>query len=193
MSQVSPDGQYVVTSIEVPGTKGQRVTDRIYQGLYDFWGFGQVFYPTRGILAWYSKATAETAAASRRRRSRLRADLRFLESRPKLHRIRQGQGARSLSARAAGVAIRQRSQRNPDSIRPISHPVQQRQGRQGGTDRGRVGKRHEQQLSQGFARRQVDRVGAKQERAVDAARQQALHRAFGRRGSAPVAQQSAKP
>jgi Flp pilus assembly protein TadD len=55
MSQVSPDGQYVVTSIEVPGTRGQRVTDRIYQGLYDFWGFGQVFYPTRGILAWYSR------------------------------------------------------------------------------------------------------------------------------------------
>jgi Flp pilus assembly protein TadD len=57
MSQVSPDGQYVITSIEVPGTKGLRVTDRIYQGLYDFWGFGQVFYPTRGILAWYSRAT----------------------------------------------------------------------------------------------------------------------------------------
>ncbi len=57
MSQVSPTGQYVITSIEVPGTRGQRVTDRIYQGLYDFWGFGQVFYPTRGILAWYSKAT----------------------------------------------------------------------------------------------------------------------------------------
>jgi tetratricopeptide (TPR) repeat protein len=57
MSQVSPDGQYVITSIEVPGTKGQRVTDRIYQGLYDFWGFGQVFFPTRGILAWYSKET----------------------------------------------------------------------------------------------------------------------------------------
>jgi Flp pilus assembly protein TadD len=57
MSQVSPDGQYVITSIEVPGTKGQRVVDRIYQGLYDFWGFGQVFYPTRGILAWYSKET----------------------------------------------------------------------------------------------------------------------------------------
>ena len=57
MSQVSPNGQYVVTSIEVPGTRGQRVTDRIYQGLYDFWGFGQVFYPTRGVLAWYSKAT----------------------------------------------------------------------------------------------------------------------------------------
>ena len=57
MSQVSPDGKYVVTSIEVPGTRGQRVTDRIYQGLYDYFGFGQVFYPTRGILAWYSKDT----------------------------------------------------------------------------------------------------------------------------------------
>ena len=57
MSQVSPTGKYVITSIEVPGTKGQRVTDRIYQGLYEYWGFGQVFYPTRGILAWYSKAT----------------------------------------------------------------------------------------------------------------------------------------
>jgi len=57
MSQVSPDGQYVITSIDVPGAKGQRVTDRIYQGLYDFWGYGQVFYPTRGVLAWYSKTT----------------------------------------------------------------------------------------------------------------------------------------
>ena len=57
MSQVSPDGQYVITSIEVPHTRTQRVVDRIYQGLYDFWGFGQVFYPTRGVLAWYSKET----------------------------------------------------------------------------------------------------------------------------------------
>jgi tetratricopeptide (TPR) repeat protein len=57
MSQVSPTGKYVITSIEVPGTKGQRVTDRIYQGLYEFWGFGQVFYPTRGILAYYDRAT----------------------------------------------------------------------------------------------------------------------------------------
>jgi Flp pilus assembly protein TadD len=59
MSQVSPDGNYVSTTIEVPHTRGQRVTDRIYQGLYDYYGFGQVFYPTRGILAWYSKATGK--------------------------------------------------------------------------------------------------------------------------------------
>jgi len=57
MSQVSPDGKYVVTSIEVPGTRGRRVDDRLYQGFYSFFGFGQVFYPTRGILAWYSRET----------------------------------------------------------------------------------------------------------------------------------------
>ncbi|HUB81557.1 MAG TPA: tetratricopeptide repeat protein [Bryobacteraceae bacterium] len=57
MSQVSPSGRYVVTSIDVPGSKGVRMMDRIYQGLYDFWGFGQVFYPTRGVLAWYDRET----------------------------------------------------------------------------------------------------------------------------------------
>jgi tetratricopeptide (TPR) repeat protein len=59
MSQISPDGKYVVTSIEVPGTRGRRVDDRIYQGFYNYFGFGQVFYPTRGILAWYSRETGK--------------------------------------------------------------------------------------------------------------------------------------
>jgi Flp pilus assembly protein TadD len=59
MSQVSPTGKYVVTSIEVPGTRGRRVDDRIYQGFYSYFGFGQVFYPTRGILAWYSRETGK--------------------------------------------------------------------------------------------------------------------------------------
>jgi Flp pilus assembly protein TadD len=59
MSQISPDGKYVVTSIEVPGTRGRRVDDRLYQGFYNYFGFGQVFYPTRGILAWYSRATGK--------------------------------------------------------------------------------------------------------------------------------------
>ncbi len=55
MSQVSPTGKYVVTTIEVPGTRGRRLDDRMYQGFYNYFGFGQVFYPTRGILAWYSR------------------------------------------------------------------------------------------------------------------------------------------
>ena len=55
MSQVSPDGKYVITSIGVPGTHGTRVVDRLYNGFYDNYGFGQVFFPTRGVLAWYSR------------------------------------------------------------------------------------------------------------------------------------------
>jgi len=55
MSQISPDGKYVVNSIDVPHAKGTRVIDRLYNGFYSNYGFGQVFYPTRGVLAWYSK------------------------------------------------------------------------------------------------------------------------------------------
>lgn len=59
MSQVSPDGKYVVNSIDVPRAKGMRVVDRLYNGFYPFYGFGQVFYPTRGVLAWYSKESGK--------------------------------------------------------------------------------------------------------------------------------------
>ncbi|HEY2466819.1 MAG TPA: tetratricopeptide repeat protein [Terracidiphilus sp.] len=57
MSQISPNGKYVVNSIDVPRANGTRVIDRLYNGFYENYGFGQVFYPTRGILAWYSKET----------------------------------------------------------------------------------------------------------------------------------------
>jgi Flp pilus assembly protein TadD len=56
MSQVSPDGKYVVNSI-VPRKKGTPVPDRLYNGFFWFYGFNQVFYPTRGVLAWYSRET----------------------------------------------------------------------------------------------------------------------------------------
>jgi tetratricopeptide (TPR) repeat protein len=59
MSQVSPDGKYVINSIDVPHAHGTRVLDRLYNGFYWFYGFGQVFYPTRGVLAWYSKETGK--------------------------------------------------------------------------------------------------------------------------------------
>ena len=59
MSQVSPDGKYVVNSIDVPHAHGTRVLDRLYNGFYENYGFGQVFYPTRGVLAWYSKDTGK--------------------------------------------------------------------------------------------------------------------------------------
>ncbi len=57
MSQVSPNGRYLVTSIENPERKqmGRGVDDRFYNASYNDYHFSQVFYPTRGILAWYSR------------------------------------------------------------------------------------------------------------------------------------------
>jgi tetratricopeptide (TPR) repeat protein len=45
MSQVSPDGRYVVTATEVD----------YYVANFKDYRFLQVFYPTRGILAWYDR------------------------------------------------------------------------------------------------------------------------------------------
>jgi Flp pilus assembly protein TadD len=59
MSQVSPDGKVVITSIDVPHAHGTRVVDRLYNGFYRNYGFGQVFFPTRGVLAWYSRDTGK--------------------------------------------------------------------------------------------------------------------------------------
>ena len=68
MSQVSPDGQYVVTTIDGPQPDGaprpaaspadsQDSTDNYYVTNYRDYRFLQVFYPTRGVLAWYSRKT----------------------------------------------------------------------------------------------------------------------------------------
>jgi tetratricopeptide (TPR) repeat protein len=54
MSQVSPDGRYVVTTIKPPGTKGWQF---YYIANFLDYRFLQVFYPTRGILAWYDRET----------------------------------------------------------------------------------------------------------------------------------------
>ena len=59
MSQVSPTGEYVVTSVEMPGAGSRSLGDRLYQGAYPDYGFVQVFYPTRGVLAWYSRETGK--------------------------------------------------------------------------------------------------------------------------------------
>jgi Flp pilus assembly protein TadD len=66
MSQVSPDGQFVVTTIADPGrgqTEYQRrqapqdLFSNYYIANFTDYRFLQVFYPTRGVLAWYSKET----------------------------------------------------------------------------------------------------------------------------------------
>ena len=68
MSQVSPDGRYVVTTMSDPG-QGQTDYQRrqapqdlrmnYYVANFKDYRFLQVFYPTRGILAWYSKETGK--------------------------------------------------------------------------------------------------------------------------------------
>ena len=52
MSQVSPDGRRVVTTIKPPGTNG---TQFYYVANFEDYRFLQVFYPTRGILVWYDR------------------------------------------------------------------------------------------------------------------------------------------
>jgi hypothetical protein len=63
MSQISPDGRYVVTSIGTPDNKNKNgqiipgmangLLDRLFSTNYSDFRFLQVFYPTRGILAYY--------------------------------------------------------------------------------------------------------------------------------------------
>ena len=56
MSQVSPDGQYVLTMV----TNSDRAPENnYYVSNFKDYRFLQVFYPTRGILAWYDRATGE--------------------------------------------------------------------------------------------------------------------------------------
>ena len=56
MSQVSPDGKYVLTMV----TKSDRAPENNYYVTnFKDYRFLQVFYPTRGILAWYDRATGQ--------------------------------------------------------------------------------------------------------------------------------------
>lgn len=64
MSQVSPDGEYVVTMVDRPQAAASAEAPRAGAGRGHFYvanfrdyRFLQVFYPTRGILATYSRAT----------------------------------------------------------------------------------------------------------------------------------------
>ena len=54
MSQVSPDGKYVLTTVS---TADRAPQNNYYVVNFKNYKFLQVFYPTRGILAWYSRET----------------------------------------------------------------------------------------------------------------------------------------
>ena len=54
LSQVSPDGRYVLSTFAGPQ---YRLLDTFYVTNFIDYRFLQVFYPTRGILEWYDSAT----------------------------------------------------------------------------------------------------------------------------------------
>ena len=56
MSQVSPDGKYVVSTFAGPSLN---VANSYFITNFKDYRFLQVFYPTRGILEWYSRATGK--------------------------------------------------------------------------------------------------------------------------------------
>jgi len=59
MSQVSPDGQYVVTTVNpaAMAAASAEPPSNYYVANFKDYRFLQVFYPTRGILSWYSRRT----------------------------------------------------------------------------------------------------------------------------------------
>jgi tetratricopeptide (TPR) repeat protein len=63
MSQVSPDGRYVLSTIDDPDAArragGRTLEDKYYVANFLNYRFLQVFYPTRGILAWYDRDTRD--------------------------------------------------------------------------------------------------------------------------------------
>ena len=71
MSQVSPDGRYVLSTIDdaeaARRATGRTLEDKYYVANFLDYRFLQVFYPTRGTLAWYDRKTNRTTAAGRRR------------------------------------------------------------------------------------------------------------------------------
>jgi hypothetical protein len=56
MSQVSPDGRFVVSTFAGPSLD---VPNTYYVTNFKDYRFLQVFYPTRGILEWYNRATGK--------------------------------------------------------------------------------------------------------------------------------------
>jgi len=66
MSQIAPDGRHVITSVNDPGIdqsdyerrkSPKDLVNNYYVANFKDYRFLQVFYPTRGILAWYDKVS----------------------------------------------------------------------------------------------------------------------------------------
>ena len=141
MSQISPDGQYVLSTF---AGKDQSIPSTYFVINFKDYRFLQVFYPTRGILAWYNRATG------RRQPLPGADDPRFVQT----DGVWAPDGSYLVFARAEAkeayppgrklAEYAEGSQRNSDSIRPLPDSLQRRQRREAGTHPGRFGEWHEQ-------------------------------------------------
>ena len=148
MSQVSPDGDYVVTTLNSQDT---------WPSFMDY-RFLQVFYPTRGILAWYSRATGAHPAPAGSRRPALRAagiawspDGKYLVF----------SRAEAKDAYPEGREMAQyANDPNEVQIQYDLYRIPFNAGKGGRAEpiAGGSAERHEQHLPQGIARRALDRL-----------------------------------
>ena len=200
MSQVSPDGRYVVTTINEPG-KGQTDYQRrqapedlrqnYYVANFKDYRLLQVFYPTRGVLAWYSKATGLLQPLPGA------DDPRYVQA----SAVWSPDGKYLVFARAEakdayppGAPLAERSNDpNETQVRYDLYRIPFDDGRGGKPEpiAGASANGVEQQLREGLARRSFHRLREGEERPADASGRQALHRAGAGRRGAPDALQHA--
>ena len=182
LSQVSPDGQYVVTTLNPEALRGQ------FQGLPFPPG---VLSDARDPGLVQPGDRPQTAPAGGRRPA-LRADRRRLEPRRQVPGLCSGGSQGRLSRRAGKwPSTPTIPTRTPIQYDLYRIPFNGGQRRPAGADRRRLAERHEQHLPQGLARRPLDRLRAMPQRPVDASRQPALHRSGRRRPGAADAMQHA--
>ena len=95
------------TRKEVPGL-ASGLLDRLFSTNYKDFRFLQVFYPTRGILAWYDRKEEKMRPLAGCRRSQLCADQRILVAGRKIPDLQPGDGSRPISAGRTEAGICQR-------------------------------------------------------------------------------------
>ena len=178
MSQVSPNGRYVLTML-TPGDRPPQ--NNYYVANFKDYRFLQVFYPTRGVLYWYDRATGERHPLPGADDSNL----------VQTNGVWSPDGKYIVFARAEskepyspGVQLATHSNDpNETQIRYdlYSVPFNGGQGGKAEPVAGASGNGMSNSFPKGFSRRPLDRLRRGSQRRVDAARQPALHRAVHRR------------
>ncbi len=165
---------------------GRTVPDSYFVTNFKDYRFLQVFYPTRGILAYYDRATGRRQPLPGADDPQLCADGWRVEPGWQVGGVcaRGGEGSAPAGERAPVEA--NDPNESADPVQPVPRAFQRGQRRQGRADCRRLEQRDEQQLPQGFSGRALDCFCEEPERAADAARQRVVYRA-GRRAARPGA------